>query len=136
MTFDIESLVSYETQLHIIVNIFTKCHEDITKTCEVIMAYTRYKLQNFDLWPLSVTLTFDIESWEHRVMGLVRDMPTYHSEHFNQLAWRYNNNLWSYGPVKVKLQNFDLWTLNVTLTFDIVMGLVQDTPIYHSEHFY
>ena len=59
LTFAIESWVLYATQLQIIVNIFTKCHEDITITCKV-MAQTRYKLQKFDLWPLSVTLTFDI----------------------------------------------------------------------------
>ena len=43
-------------------NISTKFYEDTTKTYQV-MARTRHKLQIFDLLPLSVTLTFDIESW-------------------------------------------------------------------------
>ena len=62
LTFAIESWVLYATQLQIVVNIFTKSHEDITIICKV-MAQTRFKLQKFYLWPLSVTLTFDIESW-------------------------------------------------------------------------
>ena len=62
LTFAIESWVLYATQLQTIVNIFTKCREDKTITCK-IMAQTKYKLQKFDLWPLSVTLTFDTESW-------------------------------------------------------------------------
>ena len=72
LTFDIESCVSYTTRLHIRVNIFIKYHEDTTNTCEV-MALTWYKLHNFDLCPLSVTLTFEI------VMGLVRDTSTHHA---------------------------------------------------------
>ena len=64
LTFNIKPWVLYMTQLHIIVNICTKCHEDITIICEV-MAKTRYNLQNNsiqlrNLWPLSVALTFDI----------------------------------------------------------------------------
>ena len=52
----------YVTCLLIRINISIKFHEDTTRTCEV-MAQTKYKLQNYDHWPLSVTLTFDIESW-------------------------------------------------------------------------
>ena len=44
------------------VNISTKFHEDTTIVYEA-MARTRHKLHIFDLWPLSMTLTFDIESW-------------------------------------------------------------------------
>ena len=62
VTFDIELWVLYLTHLHIIRNIFTKYHEDTTIACEV-MAWTMYKLPSFDLWPPSVTFTFDIESW-------------------------------------------------------------------------
>ena len=62
LTFDIESWVLYATRLHNMVNISTKFHEDTTITYEV-MARTRHKLHIFYLWLLSVTLTFDIESW-------------------------------------------------------------------------
>ena len=62
LTFDLESWVLYVTCLHNMGNISTKFHEDTTITYEV-MAQTRHKLHIFYLWPLSVTLTFDIESW-------------------------------------------------------------------------
>ena len=34
-------------------------------------------------------------------MGLVRDTPTHHDEHFYQVIWKYNNDFWSYSPDKV-----------------------------------
>ena len=88
------------TRLHSIENISTKFHEDTTTTYEV-MAQTRHKLHIFDLWPLSVTLTFDI------VMGFVLDTSTQHGEHFHKVSWKYNNNLWSYGqkPDLYKLED-------------------------------
>ena len=92
LTFDIESWVLYATRLHIRVNISTKYHEDATITCK--LCRTRYKLQI--LTYLSVTLTFDIESWV-----LYSTHLHHQSEHFYQVSWRYNNNLWSYGPDKV-----------------------------------
>ena len=52
----------YTSCLHIRLNISTKCYEDTTITCEV-MAHKLQKSLKFDLWPLIVTLTFDIESW-------------------------------------------------------------------------
>ena len=58
------------------------------------MARTKHKLHFFDLWPPSVTLTFDI------VMGLVRDMPTHHYKHFVQVIWKSNNNFRSYSTDK------------------------------------
>ena len=60
LTFDIESRVLYWTHLHIIiVIILTKYHEYITIICKVI-----YHWQGKShLWPLRVTLTFDIKSW-------------------------------------------------------------------------
>ena len=106
--------------IHIIVNISTKYHKDTLITCEV-MARTRYKLQNFDLWPLSLTLNL----W-HRVMG-----PTYQSEHFNQLSWRYNNNLWRYSPGQGI--NYKILTLTSKCDLDLwhwVMGLVRDKLTY------
>ena len=76
------------------------------------MTRTRHKWHIFDLWHLSVTLTFDI------VMGLVRNTPTQHGEHFHKVPWRYNNNL-VIARTRHKLNIFDLWPLSVTLTFDI-----------------
>jgi hypothetical protein len=168
------------------------------------MAQTRHKLHIFDLWPLSVTLTFDIVmgfvrdtstqhgehfhkvlwnktgdtltqhrehfhkvSWRYNnnfrsydpdkaqithflslnskcdldlwlgVMGLVRDMPTQHGEHFHKVSWRHNNNLWSNGPDKAQITHF----LPLTSKCDLdlwhrVMGLVHDTPTQHGEHFH
>ena len=89
------------------------------------MAQTRFKLQKYDHWPLSVTLTFDIESWVRYLTHLhitVNISNKYHEDTTiicEVMAWK-----------KYKLQNFDIWPLSVTLTFDIVMGLVCDTPTY------
>ena len=96
-----------------------------------VMAQTRHKLQIFDLWPLSVTLTFDI------VMGFVRDTSTQHGEHFNKVSWKYNNNLWSYDPDKAQITHF--LSLNSKCDLDLwlrVMGLVCDMPTQHGEHFH
>ena len=71
-------------------NIFSKCHE---------LVKTRYKLQNSDLWPPNVTLTFDV----HIIVNI---FTMYHI----------NNNM---ARIRYKLQNFDLWHLYVILTFDI-----------------
>ena len=113
LTFDIESWVLYATCLLIRMNISTKYHEDTTITCEV-MAQTRYKLQNYDLWPLSVTLTFDIESLVLYLTHLNITM---------NISNKYHEDTTIICEVmaqtRYKLQNFDLWPLSVTLTFDI-----------------
>ena len=113
LTFDIESLFMYLTHLHIRVNISDKYHEDITVICEV-MTQTSYKLHNFDLWPLRVTLTFDIELWVLYVTRLhikVNISTNYHEDTTITPEVM--------GRTRYKLHNFDLWPLNVTLTFDI-----------------
>ena len=59
-----------------------KYYEDTTITCEVT-ARTRYKLYNFDLWPLSVTLTFDIEScvlYAIRILMMLNISTKYHED--------------------------------------------------------
>ena len=59
------------------------------------MARTRHKLHIFYLWPISVTLTFDIESWvlySPHLLIMIK---------FEKVIWKCNNNFWSYSPDKV-----------------------------------
>ena len=66
------------------------------------------KSQKLYLWPLIVTLTFDIES-----LYLVHIMSTYHTEHFIKVSLRYDKKI-------VKL-----WTINcknhLNLTFELLL---------------
>ena len=81
------------------------------------MAQTRYKLQNYDLLPPMVTLTFDIDSWilcATHLHIIVNIFKKYHED---------NNMTWT----RYKLQNVEVWPLSVTLTFDIVMHHVDNT---------
>ena len=58
----------------------------------------------------------DLDLW-HRVMGLVRDTPTHHYKHFDQVIWKCYNNFWSYSPDKLgrthahTLKSCKLWRL-------------------------
>ena len=88
------------------------------------MARTRYKLQNFDLWPLSVTLTFDIESWvlyATRLHIIVNISTKYHEDTTITCEVM--------ARTRYKLQNFDLWPLSVTLTFDIESWVLYATRL-------
>ena len=82
VTFEIESWVLYATHLLMMLNISIKYHGDTTITCGVT-ARTRYKWPYFDLWPLSVTLTFDIESWvlyATRLLMMLNISTKYHGD--------------------------------------------------------
>ena len=59
------------------------------------LARTSHKIPILDLWPLSVTLTFDI-----RATGLIYDTPTHDTKQFDKVLWSYNNYLSRYGPDK------------------------------------
>ena len=125
LTFDIESWVLYATRLHNMVNISTKFHEDTTITYEV-MARTRHKLHIFDLWPLSVTLTFDIESWvlyATRLHNMVNISTKFHED----TAITYEVMV----RTRHKLHIFDLWPLSVTLTFDIESWVLYATRLHN-----
>ena len=65
---------------------------------------TSYKWSIFDLWPLSMTLTFDIESWVLYTCEVT-------------------------ARTRYKLHNFDLWPLSVTLTFDIESWVLYATRL-------
>ena len=135
----------------------------ITIICKV-MALTRYKIQIFDLWPLSVTCwrfpksfmkiqqklielflgqginytfltsTYHLDLW-HRVMGYVSDIPTRHVKYFDQVIWKCYNNFWTYGSDKAKITCFFNLTSKCDL-WHIVMGFVCDTHTQHGEHFH
>ena len=62
LTFDMRSRILYMTHLHMTLDIFTEFYYDATITRQV-MARTSFKMPIFDLWPLSVTLTFDMLPW-------------------------------------------------------------------------
>ena len=124
LTFDIESWVLYATGLHSMVNISTKFYEDTTKTYQV-MAQTKHKLQIFDLWPLSVTFTFDKESWVLYVTNL-HSMVNIYTKFYEDTTITY----WVMARRRHKLQNFDLWPLSVTLTFDIESWVLYVTCLY------
>ena len=60
------------------------------------MARTSHKMPIFDLWPLSVTLTFDIGPWvlyATRLLMTLNNLTKFYEE--------YNNYLSSYGQDKV-----------------------------------
>ena len=61
-------------------------------------SYGPDKAQITHFWPLTSKCDLDLC---HRVMGLVRDTPTHHYKHFDQVIWKCNNNFWSYSPDKV-----------------------------------
>ena len=127
LTFDIGPWVLYATRLLMTLNNLTKFYEDTTITYQV-MARTSQKMPIFDLWPLSVTLTFDIGPW---VLYATRLLMT--TEQFDKVLWRYNNNLSSYGPDKP--ENAHFWPLTSKCDLDLwhrAMGLIRDTPtIWH-----
>ena len=125
LTFDIESWVLYATRLHNMVNISTKFHEDTTITYEV-MARTSHKLHIFDLWPLSVTLTFDIESWvlyATRLHNMVNISTKFHED--TTITYEVM------ARTSHKLHIFDLWPLSVTLTFDIKSWVLYATRLHN-----
>ena len=99
--------------LLMMLNNSTKYHEATTITCEVT-ARTRYKLHNFDLWPLSVTLTFEIESWVLFVTRLLMMLNNY-TKYYEATTITCEVT----ARTRYKLHNFDLWPLSVTLTVDI-----------------
>ena len=61
-------------------------------------------------------------------MGPVRDKPTQHGEHFHKFHEDTTITYEVMAQARHKLHIFDLQPPSVTLTFDIVMGLVCDTP--------
>ena len=129
LTFDIESWVLYATGLLMMLNISTKYHGDTTITCEVT-ARTRYKWPYFDLWPLSVTLTFDLESWvlyATRLLMMLNISTKYHGDTTNSCEVT--------ARTRYKWPYFDLWPLNVTLTFDIESRVLYLYMTQHGEHF-
>ena len=67
------------------------------------MARIRYKLQNVDLWLLSVTLTFDRESWILYVtrLHIIVNIPTKYHEYTFITCYVIAQTMY-------KLQNFDL----------------------------
>ena len=124
LTFYIESWVLYATRLHSMVNISTKFNEDSTITYRV-MAWTRHKLYSFDLWPLSVTLTFDIELWVLFATHLLIII--------NILTKLYENLTITFevmARTRQKLHVFELWPLGVTLTFDIESWVLYTTHLH------
>ena len=123
LTFDIVSWVLYATHLHNMVNISTKFHEDTAITYEV-MGRTRHKLHIFYLWPVSVTLTFNIASWVLYATRL-------HSK-VNLSTKFYEETTITYEVMtrtRQKLHIFDLWPLIVTLTFDIESWVLYATRL-------
>ena len=130
LTFDIRPRVLYATRLLMTLNNLTKFYEDTTITYQV-MARTSQKMLIFDIWPLSVTLTFDIGP---RVLYATRLLMTLNN--LTKFLWRYNNNLSSYGPDKPKNANF--WHLTSKRDLDLwhrVTGLIRDTPTHDTEQF-
>ena len=124
LTIDIESWVLYATRLHIMVNISTKFHEDTTKTYEVRVR-TSHKLHIFDLWLLSVTLTFDIESWvlyATRLHNMVNISTKFHED--TTITYEVM------ARTRHKLHIFYLWPLSVTLTFDIESWVLYATRLH------
>ena len=53
-------------------------------------------------WVLRTLYLYIILFFLLNTLVLVRNTPTYHSEHFHQVSWRYKINLWSYSPGKVR----------------------------------
>ena len=80
-----------------------------------------------------LTSKCDLELW-HRVMGRVCNTPTYHSEHYYRVLWRYNNNLWPGESINYRILTFDVSVWPWTLTKN--MDLVHDTSTCQSKHFY
>ena len=94
-------------------NNFTKFYEDTIITYQV-RARTSQKMPFFDIWPLSVTLTFHIGPW---VLYATRLLMT-----LNILTKFYEATTITYqvlARTSHKMPIFDLWPLSVTLTFDI-----------------
>ena len=113
LTFNIGSCVLYATRLLMTLNNLTKFYEDTTITYQV-MARTSHKMPIFDLWPLSVTLTFDIGPW---VLYATRLLMT-----LNNLTKFYEDTTITYqvmARTSQKMPILDLRPLSVTLTFDI-----------------
>ena len=73
---------------------------------------TRFKLQNFDLWPLIMTFTFDIKSLVlyATCLHIIGNITNYNDD--TTITWKVMVRS------RYRLQNFDLWPLGVTLTFD------------------
>ena len=84
-------------------------YEDTTITCEV-MAQTTYKLQSYDLWPLSVSLTFDIESLVLYLTHLNIRLNTSNKYHEDATV-----------ICEFYKEIFCIWPTSVTFTLDIVM---------------
>ena len=125
MTFDKGSCGLCATCPHMTLNIFTKFYEDTTITYQV-MARTSFKMPIFYI----LTSMCDLDLW-HRIMGLIRDTPTYDTGHFHKVLWRYNNNIPSYGPDKLwNAHFFTFWPLSVTLTFDIGPWVLYATRLH------
>ena len=130
-SFDIGSWVIYATHLLMTSNNLTKIYEDTTITYQV-MARTSQKMAIFDIWPLSVTLTFDIGSWVFYATRLL----FHDTKQFDKVLWKYNNNCSSYGTDKPKNAHF--WPLTSKCDLDLwhrVMGLIRDTPTHDTEQF-
>ena len=62
LTFDISGIILNATHLLVRANNYNKYYEYTTITCHV-MTRTGYQLHIFNLRPLSMTFTFDKESW-------------------------------------------------------------------------
>ena len=93
------------------------------------MARTSQKMPIFYIWPLSVTLTFNIGP---RVLYATR--PTHDTEQFDKVLWSYNNYLSSNGPDKPKNAHF--WPLTSKCDLDLwqnATGLIRDTPTHDTE---
>ena len=129
LTFDIGPRIIYATRLLMTLNNLTKFYEATTITYQV-MARPSHKMPFFYLWPVSVTLTFDIEP------RILYDTPTHDTEQFDKVLWSYNNYLSSYGPDKP--YNAHFWPLTSKCDLDLwhrATGLIRDTPTHDTEQF-
>ena len=68
--------------------------------------YNPIKQFSFDLWPQSVTLTFEVQAWV-----LCANMPPYNGEHVCLVTLGQTR----YSPIK----QYSFWPLSVTLTFEV-----------------
>ena len=75
------------------------------------------------LWPRQginyKLLTFELQMWPWPLtQSHERNIPTFYCEHIYHASRRYNNM----AKTRYKFQDFNLWHLSVTLTFDIDIG--------------
>ena len=129
LTFTKGSWVLYMTYRHMTLNNLTKFYKDTTITYQ-IMARSNQKYPIFYLWPLSVTLTFDIGPWvlyaTHRHMTL------------NNLTKFYEDTTITYQVMAQTSKKCPFLPLISKCDIDLrhrAMGLIRDTPTHDNEQF-